>query len=271
MLIRYNSMAEIRAEYINSGASRRIGHSNSSWYGHETAAQTLIFSETGDTRLVPQAESLLVQLDQEIDVPRRAQVRCVAGGWPDVPAAISGFPLSMRRMEEINDDRSPISIYVNGVSSGGVNATTLTKRGVAVLALVMALSRVRPVELHYLSTLQNTRDKDGETIFDVRINTTPLDLASACYTLTSQGFTRRLTYQLGYAKYNFAGGWPKKYSYRNPRAYQDYLRSLLGLNPATSLIIDPVELHDLIVKEPLLWVQNQVDYFTNKFDEREIA
>lgn len=292
MIKHYETIADIREDYLRNG--KELGGGGSAdWYGYESKAETIALSATGDTRLVSEAEAMIEKITTSIEVPKRVVQRTVAGGWPSVPDAIAGLPLSMRRMVETNDDRAPITIYADTSSSAGINAAVLKRRGCAILALVMELSKVRPVTLYQITTMgtgkgpgggygwadrsRNVNKSDyaspiydnGEVILTARINTAPLDLATACYVLTSQGFSRRLTYDTTYG-YGGNGEWPVRYNLFGAKLYAKYITETMG-NPDTTLYIEAPHVKDTIVVNPVGWLETQIKRFTESVEEKEYA
>lgn len=267
MIKRYESIAAIRAHYLAVG--QKNDDTSLDWYGGEAKNATIRLSETGDTSLVSQAEILLDRLDTQIETPRKVWTRSPAGAFPCIPDVLAGLPTPMRRQREIPDERAPITILAATMSSAGISADILRQRGITILALVMALSRTRPVSLQQLTCLHG--DDDGETVFTATINTTPLDLATACYVLTSSGFSRRLTYDLGVALNGFNGQWPQAYGYKygDPTPYYTGLVSRLGHDPRFTLVIQAPELRDELIRTPLAWVNNQLARFANFTAETE--
>lgn len=261
MIKQFESVAAFRADYIALRAvnPRADRGSNLSWYNNETEAQTLEKTLTGDKSLVPTAEAMLSQLDEEIYVPQRVWLASPAGARPCVPDALRNIPTSMRRIVEEPDARQPISIYVVSTSSAAISSSTLLRRGTAILALTLALSRIRPISLYTLCALDG---RDGETIISARINTDPLDVAQACYTLTSAGFARRLTYNYSRMANDFRGGWPSGMNYENPTPYWNYVKERLAPDPKKSLIIGAAQLGDELLSHPVDWVKKQVKFFT---------
>lgn len=271
MIKRYDSIAALRADYVakNGGQRSRGGFGDNSWYNNETEADSLWLAETGDTSLVAKAEQQLNQLDTAIETPRKVWERNVAGAYCVVPDYLSGLPTPMRRQVPQQDDRAPITILVVTTCSAGVSAETMQKRGTTILALVMALTRIRPVSLQVLCTVDGYRDRSGETVITAEINTSPLDLATACYALTSVGFVRRLTYGLAEKLNDFHGGWPQNvgYSYGKPKPYYDALVKRLSPDPSKTLIIGSAEFHDRLLSDPLAWIEDQINHFTNQNEE----
>lgn len=266
MIIRYDSVAALADAYVKHNCHYGDGGWNrDSWFNNESEAESIRKARFGDTALVPKAEALLTQLDQAIETPRRQWELAPAGAFCSVPDMLAGRPANMRRMVLTQDEKAPITVLATTTSSGGINASTLQKRGTVILALVMALTRVRPVSLQQLTILDG-RD-NGETIITAEINTSPLDLATACYALTSAGFARRLTYGLAETLNRFTGGWPKGYRYGNSEPYFARLRQELPPDPTRCLIIGSAELHDELLQQPVAWIQKQIARFTQDQEE----
>jgi hypothetical protein len=234
------------------------------WYNNESSFQTFEFATNGNLDHVTPARALLSQLETKISTPKRAWKRAPVGVYCAIPEFIAGFPTPMRRMVRNPDDRSPINIYVCTTSSAAISAATLTKRGTVILALVLALIRSRPTRLHLLSTLDGDRDHSGEMVITVPIPTAPLDLARACYALTSAGFDRRLNHEISKKLNDYRGHWPMEktgWAYNNPKPYYDKLIVRLGADPKSTLIIPPSQLHDQLLSTPIDWIKHQINRF----------
>lgn len=261
MIRRFDSIAALlqRAEETKS-MTGNYGDTRNDWFG-ETLAETQRFSKFGDQRLVPEAETVLEKLDTQIETPRRVWERGPVGAYCVVPDVLAGLPTPMRFQHEIGDERAPVTILSISTSSGGIDAKVLMKRGTAILALVLALSRVRPISLHSVSILDG-RD-NGESVLSTRIETAPLDLSMACYALTSAGFARRLNYSLSKKIDGSQGFWPTKFNYfATPDKYYNYLAELLAPDPKQTLVIGAAKLNDPILQNPILWINTQIRRFT---------
>jgi hypothetical protein len=263
MIRRFRNLTEFRAAGLAAGLFTATDNRRSrSWYGNETPTQTAELTLTGNRTLVPAAEALMNQLDAKIEIPRKRFQRNAAGPICIVPDILSGSPTPFRRLHHEPDERAPITILSVVTSSGGIGANVLIKRGTAILALVMALAQVRPITLSAVNILHGA-DASGETVFSVALPTAPLDLARACYALTSQGFCRYLGYELARKLNRFNGDWPKRYSYgAKKQEYYDYLAKVLAPDPLNTLVIGAAELHDPIINAPLEWINAQIRHFT---------
>lgn len=267
MIKTFDSIAALLAygESVNALYTCKHDNSGLSWYGDETPEDTKHKTRLGDTSLVPEAERLLDKLDQTIETTKREWDRSPAGAFIMVPEAIVGLPTPARRAVYRADEHSPITILVCSSSSAGIRADTLMKRGTTVLALTMALARIRPVSLWTVATLHGA--DTGETVLSARITTDPLDLATAAYVLTSAGFARRLTYGIGYAVNDFNGHWPRQFGYGDPAPYYKHLAETLSPDPSRTLVIGAAQLGDELLQTPLVWIDKQIKRFTTQVEE----
>lgn len=259
MIIRYPTIAALADAFEQLGCLR-LGHGDN-WFNSEDTPTSLRKCRFGDTSLVPQAEAALAQLDQQIETPRRSWDRSPAGAFCVVPDVLAGLPTPMRRQVYMQDERAPITILVDVGSSAAVSSETLKLRGITILALVMALSRIRPVTLYQLDVASGR--KDGESILITPINTTPLDLATACYVLTSSGFSRGIVMPVEERINGHSGGWPKEFNYfGDSLIYYRKRLPLLGFEEKQTLIVPAAKANDELIKQPLVWIKRQIERFT---------
>lgn len=265
MIRRYESLAAIMAHArdLNS-CTASYGNSHNSWYGSESVADTFRLGTLGDRSLVPEAEKLLRQLETNIEVPRKCWEPNIAGPICIVPDVLAGRPQAFRHLRERNDEKAPITILACSTISGGISVETIKRRGIAVLALIMALSRLRPIALYSIGTLDGPNDRSGETILATRIETAPLDLARACWMLTSAGFARRINYSIMERINGARGSWPKGFIYSAPDPYMDHLRTTLSSDPSRTIVIKPTHLNDPLANDPLPWLKAQIARFTQE-------
>ncbi len=256
---------------MHEAGTRDASHfpdSPSLWLGNESFSQMLDYAERGNDAYVKDAESMLEKIRADlIEIPRPEWQASVAGAFPSVPDFLAGHPDNMRRKVNENSDRAPVRIYVCTTSSGGIPAKVLKARGTAILALVMALTPIRPVELYAFSILGS--NLDGESVACTRIPTETLHLGIAANALCGQGWARGLNYGWQQnSKHNANGGWPRQYEYgdRNSRYVAQLVRRMGGTD--RNLHIPPAELGDAIVREPIRWVNERLaEYASGDLDE----
>jgi hypothetical protein len=273
MITKYPSVAAMVADFVahTSGDCRGIRGAGPTWFGGETREDSIRLAQQGNTNLVPEAEALLSELDVAIETPRRVWDRSPAGAYASVPDVLAGLPTPMRRQVYVADDRAPITILSCLTISAGVSTSIIRRRGITILALAMALSRIRPISLNVLTVTDGLRDNTGENVIMAEINTKPLDLATACHALTSAGFVRRITYCIADLKNGFGGGWPKDYAYGRPDrdggTYFDRLIPRLGLDPAYTLIIPAAEYNDPMLNDAVGWIKAQITRFAPEHED----
>jgi len=183
------------------GARKRAGRSeNSDWVGG-TYSETMRLLRLGDTSAVPEAERLLAQINTQINVRGLLPTwdTSPVGAFPHVPAFLAGAPESMWTKSLTPSPKGPVKIVFCMTNSGSFGVDSLRKRGTATLALAMALSIVRPVEVWAVSAL------DVQHQPCIRISS-PIDLSEASYVLANPAFNRSLVYGLAFAE-GMSGAW----------------------------------------------------------------
>lgn len=255
-----------------------------SWFGHVSGEQAIAMLATGDTACVPEAEKLLGQFDIHLATAGTSLDLSPAGFMPCVPAFIGGEPECMYDLVSCESDTSPLNIIVNPTSSAGIDAATLRKRGTVILAAVMALAALRPVQLEVACMMSSAKPFDiprrepGErrrqarvSTMRVTINSAPLDLASAGYALSHPGFTRHLLYGFGTHEFGANGDWPsvdgQALSNTRSEKTEALTFELLGEDPAQTLLIPAIHLHDPIVEDPKRWLSEVLA----KYGQTELA
>jgi len=194
---RSNSSANVQAglrkrisvidEYASSGRDFYSGKS------FETAVHEAVYA---NHKLGAQSAAMMRQIDAgAIAKPRKRRIRSYAGGRVSIPAYIAGSPKAMRRRKKLPDVTAPLTIIVNGSSSGTESASDLEKRGIAIAALVKKLSIVRPVSFYLMLSSQvgmSKREEEVSTYALIKFPSAPLDLTRASHLLSDQGWNRGL-------------------------------------------------------------------------------
>src|SRR3990167_7629381 len=164
----------------------------------------------GDASCVSKAEKLIEQL--ALTIPRTRGFKTIAspyGGRCQFSDWQVGSPTPMRRRIRTLMEYGPVKIVVSTTASYSVMAETMAKRGAAILALLLKLQELRPIELYLLAELGGK--KDGWHYQFIRVETKPLDIAIAAFVLCNVGFARHLTYDLARELDGFQGQWPSGY------------------------------------------------------------
>lgn len=186
--------AEALREYFQADPKRaRDVDPNDSWAGNMSRSQAIAAMGTGDEELAARSDKLLSEMEGLLDLSSmvRRAVPAMAGGVPNVPAYLSGNPAAMRRRQAVQSEATPVAVVCSTSMAARVNGSTGERRGVTVLALVRALSMVRPVRLFAFCGFVDNLIK---TATFLEIQTAPLDVARAAYILAHPAFHRTLFY-----------------------------------------------------------------------------
>lgn len=236
-------------------STRRDCNERNEWTGKMSYDTSLRYGREGDMSCVAPSDKWLSQF--ETLAPMRGAwqtVLDVTGSVPNIPATLTGHPLNMRRRVRVSNEQAPLTVCVDLVSSGGVDAKKLVKRGALILALVRALSATRPVELWCGgSTFPHGKDNANYHIW-WRMDTAPLDLARAAHIMTQPSVSRGLLYATLSAEAKVDGGtlsWP----YRNHQWSRANMRPVLSrvIGSDDMLCIAAPHLQDRLVDQPEAW------------------
>lgn len=226
-----------------------------SWNGNTSGDQCARYCRDGDLSRVASSDALLTRFERfAFETERQHWVDDVCGGFPNVPAFLSGHPLAMRRRIADKDGAAPLAVIVDLTTSAGISAEAIERRGAAILALVRLLTMRRPVELWAGAiTGAGANDRDLCGVF-AKIETAPLDLATAAFAMTHPGFSRRLCYAIADKEAGFVGAWP----YRNHAVSREHMRAICAqafTHSADTLAIPPAHIGDMIDKDPEGWIE----------------
>jgi len=132
-------------------------------------------------------------------------------------------------------------------------------RGCCILAFAMLLSERRPVELYAIDELGNYNPATA-IIPMIRIETSPLDMATASYVLTAPAMSRQLMF--GYGDHL---GFERFFSWRgNPldAKWQQKVRDLIGCTDDDLYIPASMNTDPLMVN-PVTWINAQLERYAN--------
>src|SRR5690606_16874038 len=109
------------------------------FYGDMSTRDAVARSITGATEAELRPVSALLD---KIDAEARgreadAWMPSPVGAYPCVPDVLMGLPDNMRRRMPVEDDRSPIRLFVEIGTAAGVPVEVLRKRGAALAALAL--------------------------------------------------------------------------------------------------------------------------------------
>lgn len=229
-----------------------------SWVGNVTGPQAVDMATRGDLSGVAASNELLTRFERfSFETGRKAWSDDVCGSIPNVPAFIAGHPLAMRRRIRQDSAAAPIAIVVDLTTSARISADQIKRRGAAILALTRALSARRPVELWAGTGLDADNLKNAVWVF-ARIETAPLDLATAAHCLTHASFPRILCYDLSHKHHGYCGNWP----YGTAMKFRDHMPQIIApafAHTAETLCLSSLHIADESVTNPEKWIESQLD------------
>jgi len=168
------------------------------WNGNEHISDTTRKCRTGDLARVAASDEFMSKFEALTGYNgSNFQVQnSMTGGAPNIGAFLAGNPMNMRVRRRVESEKAPLNIVVDCVSSAGIDAKTLEKRGAAIMALVRILSATRPVSLYIAAAALPYSDMTTHTgrAVCMRLDSAPIDLARAAHLLCSVGVARQMAY-----------------------------------------------------------------------------
>jgi len=258
--------ADLADGVSKENGSRKECRESNSWTGKQSFEDCVSYTRKGDLSHVEKSDKLLARFESL--APMRgawARMAHVTGSSPIVTNAIIGHPLSMRRRVRIASESAPLSIVVDLVSSGAFEAEILRKRGAIILALVRALSALRPVELIVGGAALAADVKDNDHAAShvwMKLDTSPLDLARAAHVFGSPAFARGLLYSVISEQVKSDGGflrWP----YGDYNFWRKNMRPVLSrfLGNDDMLCVAAPHSSDGLMKNPEAWFDDTLKQY----------
>ena len=213
----------------------------------------------GDDTLAAKAYAMIDKLDVNAPSTRVFQtVHSPYGGSCNLGDWLAQSPTPMRRRIRTVSDTAPLRIVVGVSCSAGIRPDLMETRGIAILALVLKLQSIRPIDL-FLLTEDRGAKKDSWHYHLIKIESNPLALGTATFGLCSDGIERLLSFTILRGQYDQNPGWPT--DHLEP-GYMERKRDRLGLND-NDLIIREAYLADPMIKHPVEWLEEQLKKYSN--------
>lgn len=185
-----------------------IGEHSSDWAGEGDLDDLLI---NGDRAGVEKAEQLLSEINTQLDIEDLGLSMGMSpmGASVSIGHYLAGQLACMRKMIEAESDHCPIRVFVGLGCSASNSVEVQEKRGVACVALAMALSRIRPVELWGFSASSPGGAWSGDekvhkehnqsridTCVMVKVGMSPFDMSIVSALMSKLVITRGLMYAM---------------------------------------------------------------------------
>jgi hypothetical protein len=228
------------------------------WAGGMTYSDAARAIAHGDMAGVEASDRLLSAFEADMHpTPTWRTFGTVAGGAPNVGAYLAGSPVAMRQRRRVVDAAAPLTVFVDTVSSGGIEAEDLRKRGVAVLALVRALSNVRPVTVYAVAAMQHHGCANSWIAVSLD---QPLDLARAAFALAHPAFARALMYEAGPRLHGKEANGSLHWAFADVNKYRAVARdrwaALVQAAPEDCLYLAPPHMDDAAIRDGAQWVRD---------------
>jgi hypothetical protein len=270
---RFSGLEEF-LEYASwSGAPDWSDRGMDRWAGGETVKQAVKSTVTASfaDQYMPRAVALLEKIDASFrDREAVAWMPSVQGAYPIVAEALIGMPEAMRTRRPIESDIAPINIYLENGVSAGVDKQAIVNRGVAIAALILRMSEMRPVQLKLYGAWMIRTHHDAYLFYDVPMSSTPVSVAHVISTIAHDSFLRTLNFAASSKiakescgkriEYGEGFGW----AYGAPNVHHEArdkgIRAKFELNPQ-DIIIQCGFLTDqaLMDSDPVAWVHKQLE------------
>lgn len=252
---------EAYLEYLRDMPSALYQPNAGSWGGGDWD-QVINKLITGDTTCLAQAQKIIDQMqDQQIfSTSMLALKNDVVGFIPNVGNALMGVPDDMYNIAYNEDESitSPIRIFVETTVSAGVGHKELVNRGVAILAFVLAMNVIRPIEIYAVSAGRASKN----TIIVTKIISAPMDLARATWMLTSEGYARMIAFAAmckacDQDHYSYIG-----WNWNSSPTEKDYITKMrleLDCQPTDILMAGGYLFDKLMLNDPIAWVKQMIE------------
>lgn len=233
----------------------------SSWAGG-TKSETIHKAKFGDNELLERANKIVLDIENILlpSVETYQEVSYYYGHRPNISAVIAGQPKSMYRREYVLEpsNTKPIKIYLDRVTSVYFSADQILARGLAVMALALALKRLRPTVL-YVGESACNRHTGNNTCSAISIDLNNIDLSVLAFALAGPSFYRRLLFAINSHLNDGA-------NYNSYKVSAETTRRMLGFSEH-DLIFEGMWFNDadidLSIENPTQWVRQRLEAMSN--------
>lgn len=246
-----------RQAWLNGARDNWLG--GRTWFEFKAAVDN-----GGDEAGAQEAAAIVDGIVLEAAGERPSWAPSVVGAFPCVPDVLAGFPEPMRARCHVPDEGLPVSIAVCLTSSSGVSNEALRARGIAILALCMALrTEGRNVELSAFTVLDGGPDA-GCSLVSFEVATNPLSMAEACFAFSAQEMARGLMYGISGAAHGSKGHWPRGMVW--DKATEWFAKQQKAGLFGADLVVPPIVLNEdrEVMSNPAGWVSKRLAMIRSK-------
>lgn len=210
-------------------------------------------------KLLKEANDLLDKIMLDLPTTRREFQSEVVGAFPNVGAYAAGDPECMWLPYAAEDSHQPIKIWVQVSASAGIvysadGALQLTKRGVTLMALIIALSERRQVSLTCYHACAGISRDGGIVSWDVP--TAPLVIPQVLTSLADPNVVRDVAYFANdYVNGRHVGQW--LHGHNPTRPDYDVMRQDLGAS-SDDIIVAGMHVSDPLITNPIKWINEKL-------------
>lgn len=256
------------ADFFGAASQSTTRSYGSSWAGG-TLGYGLNVLRSGSLNNLEAAQSIMDKIDLTefmASITTTLQ-EAMVGFIPSAPAYIAGHPqaMLMREYHETPNLTSPLKVYVETTISGGCSHEQILSRGVAILAFVLAMEVVRPVDLYTVSLL-------GTGAFGAicKVASRPMDLGRAVFMLTDPVFARQIAFTgaerlsndatatMGGRMTRYSGSWPVMSTPMSGEQYETRMRKICGATGEDIFLKGGHVFDSVMMNNPVQWVQDLV-------------
>ncbi len=239
------------------------------WHGGQTLEEAKQRALTGYEDATRRASVIFDTIMSKRIVSRGSEwVTSASGSFPCVPAFLAGEPECMYRKSENWSNMAPMRVFISTGTQGDVSSQLIETRGAHALALVMVISQFRAVEVYTFSDI-GTR---GMACIPVtKIESMPLDMASASYALGNAAFHRRLCFDYlrvcakEQGTFSIGCGWPPM---RVSDEYHRKVKAVIGCTD-DDLYLPRATSVDESYLNPESWIDKQIAKYTSSNEAEE--
>jgi|HubBroStandDraft_1064217.scaffolds.fasta_scaffold125911_2 hypothetical protein len=235
----------------------------SAFEGHNGSLdKTAEITLRGDETLVSKAEKLMSELEAKIETNSTSLEADVFGPVLSIPDYLANTPTPFRRLKTVISDVSPVRIFVGIACSGGLSPEEMERRGVAIMALAMALQAIRPVDV-ILYSEHGDDARVSDLLYTVTLESRPMSLAHSINAIANVNVARHLTMGIA-SNEGWSGHWPKGYSGRKPTPeYKVWRTDVLGITNQDIVLESPFYA-DEVINNPIAWINKHLGNYSEE-------